>query len=91
MNPKVDEYIAHKSDWSEELKQLRSIMLSTGMEETVKWGGPVYTVNEKNVCGLAGFKNHCGIWFFNGVFLKDTQSLLVNAQESTKALPKRNM
>jgi uncharacterized protein YdeI (YjbR/CyaY-like superfamily) len=86
MNPKVDEYINHKSTWSEELKQLRAIMLSSGMEETVKWGGPTYTINGKNVCGLAAFKNHCGIWFFNGVFLKDEQGLLINAQEKTKAM-----
>lgn len=86
MNPKVDEYIEHKKAWAPQLKQLRSIFLSTEMEETVKWGGPVYTVNGKNVCGLAAFKNHCGIWFFNGVFLKDKAGLLVNAQEKTKAL-----
>ena len=86
MNPKVDDYIDKKSEWSEELKQLRAIFLSTEMEEDVKWGGPVYTVNGKNVTGIAAFKNHYGIWFFNGVFLKDKHKLLVNAQESTKAL-----
>ena len=48
---------------------------------------PVYTLNGKNVVGLAGFKNHFCVWFFNGVFLKDEQKLLVNAQEGkTKAL-----
>ena len=36
--------------------------------------------------GLGAFKNHFGIWFFNGVFLKDEKKLLVNAQEKTKAL-----
>lgn len=86
MNPKVDHYIEAKSAWATELTQLREIFLSTGMEETVKWGGPVYTFDGKNVGGIAAFKNHCGIWFFNGVFLKDKHGLLVNAQEKTKAL-----
>ncbi|MFT5511868.1 MAG: hypothetical protein ACI8SE_000262 [Bacteroidia bacterium] len=86
MNPKVDQFIAKKGEWSEELKQLRSIFLSTEMEETFKWGGPVYTVNGKTVSGLAAFKNHYGIWFYNGVVLKDEHKLLVNAQETTKAL-----
>jgi uncharacterized protein YdeI (YjbR/CyaY-like superfamily) len=36
--------------------------------------------------GLAAFNNHFGIWFFNGVFLKDQAQILVNAQEKTKAL-----
>jgi uncharacterized protein YdeI (YjbR/CyaY-like superfamily) len=36
--------------------------------------------------GLGAFKNHFGIWFFNGVFLKDENNLLEKAQEKTKAL-----
>lgn len=41
----------------------------------------------KNVLGLGAFKHHFGIWFFNGVFLKDKKKLLVNAQEGkTKTL-----
>ena len=36
---------------------------------------------------MAAFKNHMGIWFHQGVFLKDTHQQLVNAQEGkTKAL-----
>lgn len=65
---------------------LRSIMRDTEMEETIKWGAPVYTVNGKNVIGLGAFKNHCGVWFFNGVFLTDPNKVLVNAQEGTKSL-----
>lgn len=36
--------------------------------------------------GLGAFKNHFGIWFFNGVFLKDKDNLLEQAQEKTKGL-----
>ena len=86
MNPKVDAYIEKKAAWSVELALLREMFLSTGMQEEVKWGGPVYTVNGKNVTGMAAFKNHCAIWFFNGVFLKDEHNLLVSAQESTRGL-----
>ncbi len=39
------------------------------------------------VC-LGAFKHHFGIWFFNGVFLKDDCNLLEQAQETTKALRK---
>ena len=83
----VDDYIANSSNWQNALKKLREILLSTEMEETVKWGVPVYTVNGKNVVGLAAFKNYVGIWFYQGVFLKDTKKKLINAQEGkTKAL-----
>lgn len=83
----VEEYIETNSHFSEALSLLREIINSTELEETVKWRAPVYTLNGKNVVGLAAFKKHCSLWFFNGVFLKDEQNLLVNAQEGkTKAL-----
>lgn len=31
--------------------------------------------------GIGGFKSYFGIWFFNGVLLKDETKVLVNAQE----------
>ncbi len=86
MSSKIDEYIAKHDGWTEELVALRNLFLSTEMEESIKWGAPIYTVNGKNVTGMAAFKNHYGIWFFNGVFLKDKHNLLISAQETTKAL-----
>ena len=83
----VDEYIEKHPDWISELKALRKLVLSTGLEETIKWGGPVYTVNNKNVVGLGAFKNHYGLWFFQGALLQENVELLENAQEGkTKAL-----
>ena len=83
----VDDYIASSTQWQDALNKLREIMLSTGLEETVKWGVPVYTFSGKNIVGLAAFKNYVGIWFYQGVFLKDAKKMLVNAQEGkTKAL-----
>ncbi len=83
----VDEFIAESGKWKEELTVLRDILSSTELEETVKWGAPVYTINEKNVVGLGSFKTYVGIWFFQGVFLKDKKNVLINAQDGkTKAL-----
>ncbi|MEO4006013.1 DUF1801 domain-containing protein [Flavobacterium sp. CAU 1735] len=81
----------HKWDkvnqWEEELDYLKTILLQTELVETTKWGGPTYTYNGKNVLGIGGFKSYVGIWFFNGIFLKDPHKVLVNAQEGvTKAL-----
>ncbi|MGX7668727.1 YdeI/OmpD-associated family protein [Flavobacterium pedocola] len=69
------------NQWEEELGILKSIIDKTELEEMTKWGGPVYTVNKKNVVGIGGFKSYVGIWFFNGVFLKDEKNVLVNANE----------
>jgi uncharacterized protein YdeI (YjbR/CyaY-like superfamily) len=83
----VEEYIEVHSHCASELTKLRHIITKTELEETIKWNAPVYALNGKNVVGLGAFKNHFGIWFFNGVFLKDAEKLLVNAQENkTKAL-----
>ncbi len=83
----IEEYIKANIKWYEALTILRDIIKSTDVEETIKWNAPVYSVDGKNVIGLGAFKNHFGIWFFNGVFLKDEKNLLTNAQEGrTKAL-----
>lgn len=82
----VEEYIETHNKWSEALTILRDIINKTELEETLKWSAPVYSLNGKNVVGLGAFKKHFGLWFFNGVFLKDEKKLLVNAQEKTKAL-----
>lgn len=73
--------------WETELEILKSIINKTELVETEKWGGIVYTINNKNVIGIGGFKNFFTVWFFNGVFLKDDLNILVNANEGvTKAL-----
>ncbi|WP_242206060.1 YdeI/OmpD-associated family protein [Aestuariivivens insulae] len=83
----VEAYIETHHHYREALTLLRDIINTTELEETIKWNAPVYTLNGKNVLGISAFKNHFGIWFFNGVFLKDEQQVLLNAQEGkTKAM-----
>ena len=87
MATSVEEYIENSETFGNGLETLRELMLSTDMQETVKWGMPTYTINNKNVVGISAFKNHFGVWFFNGVFLTDPHQLLYNAQEGkTKGL-----
>lgn len=84
---KADEYFEKEHPFHKGINLLREIALSTELEETVKWGAPVYTVENKNVLGIMAFKSHFGLWFFNGVFLSDPENVLVNAQEGkTKAM-----
>jgi len=81
MNEKVDVYIAKHKDFSQILNKLRDIILATGLIETIKWGMPTYTLNNKNIVGMSAFKSHCGIWFFLGALLKDVEGVLINVQE----------
>lgn len=71
--------------WEKEIDFLKAIVNKTSLVETTKWGGIVYTLNNKNVLGIGGFKSYFGLWFFNGVYLKDESNLLVSGNETTKA------
>ncbi|MBM83767.1 MAG: hypothetical protein CMJ78_24690 [Planctomycetaceae bacterium] len=83
----VDEYIANAEYWQPELIRLREILQSTKLVETVKWGGPCYTHNDKMVVGLGAFKSYIGLWFYQGALRSDKDGVLINAQEGkTKAL-----
>lgn len=83
----VDEYLEKHSAWGDGLAKLRKVLLSTELDETIKWGAPCYTLDGKNVVGLAAHAKYVGLWFHQGVFLSDPDGVLVNAQEGkTKAL-----
>ena len=87
MAASVEEYIESEDTFAGGLVLLRDIMTSTELQETVKWGIPTYAINNKNVVSISAFKNHFGVWFFNGVFLSDPLHILINAQEGkTKGL-----
>lgn len=84
---KIEAYYSKNQKYKEGISHLRAIVLKTQLVETLKWGSPVYTLDNKNVLGILAFKNHFGIWFFNGVFLSDPKGVLVNAQEGkTKSM-----
>jgi uncharacterized protein YdeI (YjbR/CyaY-like superfamily) len=73
--------------WQEELDLLFGIIRETELVEEFKWGAPIFTIDGKHVLGLGGFKSYVGIWFHQGVFLKDPLKVLINASEGkTKAL-----
>jgi uncharacterized protein YdeI (YjbR/CyaY-like superfamily) len=83
----VDQNIQSHPRWLEILLDLRELLNATVLTETIKWGGPVYTLDGKNLLGIGAFKNHSALWFFQGALLQVNTNLLINAQEGkTKAL-----
>jgi len=78
---KVDAYIEKYPEKEILLTKLRNILNKSSLLETVKWGIPTYTYQDKNLIGIGAFKNHVGIWFFQGALLKDKYTILINAQE----------
>ncbi|GAB3012861.1 YdeI/OmpD-associated family protein [Bowmanella dokdonensis] len=76
----IEDYLQAKSQWGDLIAPLRRLLLETGLEETIKWGAPVYCQDNKNLIGLAAFQGYAGLWFFQGCFLSDPAGVLTNAQ-----------
>jgi len=83
----VIDYINKNHKWRGSLVLLKDLIESTELTENIKWGSPVYTIENKNIVGIAAFKNYVGLWFHQGALLKDKSKKLINAQANkTKAL-----
>ena len=85
MNPKVDFCFSNPHRWQEEFKQLRNIILDSGLTEELKWGCPCYTLQKNNIVLIHGFKNYCAILFFKGALLKDSSGILIQQTEKVQA------
>lgn len=71
--------------WTTELEILRSIVLESELEETVKWGVPCYTLQGSNVLLISAFKHNCCLSFFKGVLLDDPKGLLEKPGKNSQA------
>ncbi|NNE75454.1 MAG: hypothetical protein HKN31_00070 [Pricia sp.] len=78
---KLEKYFNEEHQFKDAIAILRSLALKTDLKESFKWSFPTYTIDNKNVLAICKFKNHFGLWFFNGVFLEDEKNVLENAQE----------
>jgi uncharacterized protein YdeI (YjbR/CyaY-like superfamily) len=76
MNAKVDAFLGRQQRWQDELTLLRSIALSCGLDEDLKWGLPCYSHAGDNIIILQSFKETCALMFFNGALLKDPKNIL---------------
>lgn len=85
MEKTVEQYIEKAKTWQQEIKLLRTILLSCKLDESIKWGQPCYGINNKNIIIIAPFKAHCDLGFFNGAALKDDNGLLVKAGVNTQS------
>jgi len=87
--PDVDAYLADSDQWPEEIAAIRPILLSCGLDETIKWGKPCYRIeDDNNVVLLQEFSDHLALMFFQGVLLDDPEKVL-HAQGPNTHGPKR--
>ena len=76
MNPKVDAYIRRSEKWSDEMTELRPILLGCGLVEEIKWGKPCYRHEGRNIVILQEMQDFLALMFFKGALLNDPESVL---------------
>lgn len=84
-NPKVDFYFNKPGKWQDEITKLRTIVLSCGLNEELKWGCPCYMFGESNIVLIHVFKEYCALLFFKGALLKDTKGILIQQTKNVQA------
>lgn len=72
--------------WVHELKLLRDLVLSCGLEETLKWSQPCYTFQGKNVVMVTAFKEYATLSFFKGSLLNDPYKILVAPGKNSQSV-----
>ncbi|RCV88356.1 YdeI/OmpD-associated family protein [Billgrantia montanilacus] len=84
-NPKV-EALLNKTEWQEERKKLRAMLLDCELDEDVKWGKLCYSFQDSNVAVIFAMKAYCALGFFKGSLLKDPEGILVAPGENSQAM-----
>ena len=85
MNPEVDWYFDKNEQWQKEIRQMRSIALDCGLEETLKWGCPCYVYNNANIVLIHVFKEYCAFLFFKGALLQDPNGILIQQTKNVQS------
>ncbi|MGG3311214.1 YdeI family protein [Paenibacillus lautus] len=84
-NSKIDPYFNKLKKWKEEFKLLREIALDCGLTEDFKWMHPCYTLDNKNIVLIHGFKDYCALLFHKGALLKDPHGILIQQTANVQA------
>jgi len=85
MNPKVDEYVARAELWPDEVAELRTVLLGTGLTEEFKWGKPCYAFDGANIAIVQQFKEFLALMFFKGALLPDPARVLESQGPNTRS------
>lgn len=85
MNSKVDWFFKKDTPWKEEYQKLRTIVLSCGLTEELKWGCPCYTLEGSNIVLIHGFKEYCALLFHKGALLKDSKKILIQQTKNVQS------
>ncbi|MDM7863838.1 YdeI/OmpD-associated family protein [Staphylococcus borealis] len=79
-------FLEKESQWQEAYQYLRNLIFNESeLEETYKWMHPTYTINDKNVITIHGFKHYVALLFHKGAILEDKYESLIQQTERVQA------
>lgn len=85
-NAQVEAFLRKDSQWQSAYQYLRTLIFNeTELEEQYKWMHPCYTLNNKNVVLIHGFKHYVALLFHKGALLEDQYGTLVQQTEKVQA------
>src|SRR5574337_371740 len=84
-NPKVDWFFDKPTPWQDAYGKLRTIALSCGLTEELKWGCPCYTIDGNNIVLIHGFKDYCAFLFFKGALMSDPDRILIQQTKNVQS------
>jgi uncharacterized protein YdeI (YjbR/CyaY-like superfamily) len=84
-NPEVDAFLNKAQQWKAEYEALRKIVLDCDLTEEFKWMHPCYTLENKNIVLIHGFKEYCALLFHKGSLLKDSHGILIQQTENVQS------
>ena len=70
--------------WAQGLGDLRRICRDAKLGETVKWGHPCYTHDDRNIVIIGAFRGDFRLNFFNAALMKDPEGILERQGPNTR-------
>lgn len=86
MNSSDVKTLLARKEWQTERRQLRALILASGLSETVKWGKLCYGYGDRNIAIIYGMKACCALGFFKGSLLRDDEGVLVAPGKHSQAM-----
>lgn len=85
-NLEVEKFLKKDSQWKEEYNYLRELIVDFDeLDEDYKWMLPCYTINNKNVVLIHGFKTYVALLFFKGALIEDSKNTLIRQTKNVQA------
>jgi uncharacterized protein YdeI (YjbR/CyaY-like superfamily) len=81
----VDEFLAEAPRWRSEMKKIRTILKSSGLTESIKWGKPCFSYGSHNVAIVQPMKNFVAVLFTKGALIDDPNERLESQGENTRS------